>query len=178
MPHLGNIIGCVLSADAYARYCRARGYNVLFVCGTDEYGTATETKALEEGLSCQQARAGRRGQGTVRCKLIGFGVSIGSPAGSGWNEQGGRVSPAPATPAPLTPPPPIHPPKICDKYHAIHKGIYEWFGISTDKFGRTPTRHQTEICQSLFLWVAGWGPGGRGGQTCGTGWEGVAGSRE
>ena len=23
-PHLGNIIGCVLSADVYARYCRLR----------------------------------------------------------------------------------------------------------------------------------------------------------
>jgi len=43
--------------------------------------------------------------------------------------------------------------QICDKYHAIHKGIYEWFGISTDKFGRTPTRHQTQICQDLFLCV-------------------------
>ena len=32
-------------------YCKARGYNTLFVCGTDEYGTATETKALEEGVS-------------------------------------------------------------------------------------------------------------------------------
>lgn len=30
------------------RYCKARGYNALFVCGTDEYGTATETKAIEE----------------------------------------------------------------------------------------------------------------------------------
>ena len=54
VPHLGNIIGCVLSADCYARYCRARGYNTLFICGTDEYGTATETKALEEGMTCQQ----------------------------------------------------------------------------------------------------------------------------
>ncbi|TPX48854.1 methionine---tRNA ligase [Synchytrium endobioticum] len=54
VPHLGNIIGSVLSADVYARYCRARGYNTLFVCGTDEYGTATETKALEEGVSCQE----------------------------------------------------------------------------------------------------------------------------
>lgn len=44
VPHLGNIIGCVLSADCYARYCRSRGYNIIFVCGTDEYGTATETK--------------------------------------------------------------------------------------------------------------------------------------
>ena len=44
VPHLGNIIGCVLSADVYARYCRVTGYNTLYICGTDEYGTATETK--------------------------------------------------------------------------------------------------------------------------------------
>jgi len=25
-----------------------RNYNTLYICGTDEYGTATETKALEE----------------------------------------------------------------------------------------------------------------------------------
>lgn len=54
VPHLGNIIGCVLSADVYARYCRSRGYHTLFVGGTDEYGTATEVKALEEGLSPQE----------------------------------------------------------------------------------------------------------------------------
>ncbi len=51
VPHLGNIIGCVLSADVYARFCRLRGYETLFVCGTDEYGTATETRAREEGCS-------------------------------------------------------------------------------------------------------------------------------
>ncbi|XP_074836358.1 methionine--tRNA ligase, cytoplasmic isoform X1 [Carettochelys insculpta] len=54
VPHLGNIIGCVLSADVFARYCRLRQWNTLYVCGTDEYGTATETKALEEGLMPQQ----------------------------------------------------------------------------------------------------------------------------
>jgi len=53
-PHLGNIIGCVLSADVFARYCRLRDYNTLYICGTDEYGTATETKAIEEGLTPQQ----------------------------------------------------------------------------------------------------------------------------
>ncbi|KAF1799189.1 tRNA synthetases class I (M)-domain-containing protein [Mucor lusitanicus] len=53
VPHLGNIVGSTLSADVYARYCRARGYNTVYFCGTDEYGTATETKALEEGVSCQ-----------------------------------------------------------------------------------------------------------------------------
>jgi len=54
VPHLGNIIGCVLSADVYSRFCRLRNYNSLFICGTDEYGTATETKALAEGLTPQQ----------------------------------------------------------------------------------------------------------------------------
>ncbi|MGP1577567.1 MAG: methionine--tRNA ligase [Treponema sp.] len=48
IPHLGNLIQ-VLSADVFARFCRLRGYETLYVCGTDEYGTATETKALEEG---------------------------------------------------------------------------------------------------------------------------------
>lgn len=47
-PHLGNLIGAVLSADVFARYCRLMGYNTLYICGTDEYGTATETKALLE----------------------------------------------------------------------------------------------------------------------------------
>ncbi|KAJ1560919.1 hypothetical protein HK096_006726, partial [Nowakowskiella sp. JEL0078] len=86
VPHLGNIIGSVLSADVYARFCRIREYNTLFVCGTDEYGTATETKALEEKVSCQE---------------------------------------------------------LCDKFHAVHKGVYEWFGIDFDYFGRTTTSAQT-----------------------------------
>ncbi|XP_034686663.1 methionine--tRNA ligase, cytoplasmic-like [Vitis riparia] len=54
VPHLGNIIGCVLSADVFARYCRLRGYNAIYICGTDEYGTATETKAMEEKCTPQQ----------------------------------------------------------------------------------------------------------------------------
>jgi len=49
VPHLGNIIGCVLSADVFARYARLRGHNAIYICGTDEYGTATETKAIEMG---------------------------------------------------------------------------------------------------------------------------------
>ncbi|GJM84455.1 hypothetical protein PR202_ga00125 [Eleusine coracana subsp. coracana] len=93
VPHLGNLVGCVLSADAYARYCRLRGHNVLFICGTDEYGTATETKAMEEGCS---------------------------------------------------------PREICDKYHAIHRQVYEWFDICFDHFGRTSTPQQTDICQDIF----------------------------
>ncbi|KAF8941528.1 putative methionine--tRNA ligase, cytoplasmic protein rar1 [Dissophora ornata] len=54
VPHLGNIIGSTLSADVYARYQRVRGINALYICGTDEYGTATETKAIADGVTCQE----------------------------------------------------------------------------------------------------------------------------
>lgn len=47
IPHLGNLIQ-MLSGDVFARFCRSRGYDTLYICGTDEYGTATETKAIEE----------------------------------------------------------------------------------------------------------------------------------
>ena len=92
-PHLGNIIGCVLSADVFARYCRLKEYETLYVCGNDEYGTATETKAREEGLT---------------------------------------------------------PREICDKYHEIHKKIYDHFNISFDAFGRTSTKEHEEIVQGMF----------------------------
>lgn len=93
VPHLGNIIGSVLSADIYARYAKNRNYNALFICGTDEYGTATETKALEDKVTPQQ---------------------------------------------------------LCDKYHKIHKEVYDWFDIGFDYFGRTTTPQQTEIAQDIF----------------------------
>ena len=46
IPHLGNLIQ-MLSGDVFARFCRSRGYETLYICGTDEYGTATETRAIE-----------------------------------------------------------------------------------------------------------------------------------
>ena len=53
VPHLGNLIP-TLSADVFARYLRLKNENVIFVCGTDEHGTTTETKAIEEGLTPKQ----------------------------------------------------------------------------------------------------------------------------
>ena len=49
IKHLGNLIGSQLPADLYARYQRARGNEVLFLCATDEHGTPAET-------SCCQSR--------------------------------------------------------------------------------------------------------------------------
>lgn len=92
-PHLGNIVGSVLSADVFSRYNKARGRPTLYVCGTDEYGTATETQALKEGVT---------------------------------------------------------PEELCAKYNKIHAEVYEWFEIGFDIFGRTPTKHHTEISQHIF----------------------------
>ena len=49
-PHLGNIVGSVLGADVYSRYCKKKGVETVFICGTDEYGTATEMEALKKGV--------------------------------------------------------------------------------------------------------------------------------
>jgi methionyl-tRNA synthetase len=54
VPHLGNLIGSVLSADAFSRFMRINGKEVLFVLGTDEHGTTAEVKAIEEGLTPRQ----------------------------------------------------------------------------------------------------------------------------
>ena len=93
VPHLGNLIQ-VLSADVFARYSRLKGDEVLYVCGTDEYGTATETKAQEEGMS---------------------------------------------------------PMELCNHYHALHKKVYESFGIAFDYFGRTSIEEHTGVTQEIFL---------------------------
>lgn len=94
VPHLGNIVGCVLPADVYARFCRSKGYETLYICATDEYGTATENKAREEGVT---------------------------------------------------------PREICDRYHTIHKEVYQTFNIAFDYFGRTSHPTHSEVTQEIFL---------------------------
>ncbi|PIN79073.1 methionine--tRNA ligase [Candidatus Woesearchaeota archaeon CG06_land_8_20_14_3_00_33_13] len=50
VPHIGNMV-CVISADVYTRFLRLKGVDVISVLGTDEHGTTTETKAIEEGIT-------------------------------------------------------------------------------------------------------------------------------
>lgn len=49
IKHLGNLVGSQLPADLYARYCRARGHEVMFICATDEHGTPAELAAAKAG---------------------------------------------------------------------------------------------------------------------------------
>ncbi len=50
VPHLGNLV-CVISADVYTKFLRLKKLDVISVLGTDEHGTTSETKALEEGIT-------------------------------------------------------------------------------------------------------------------------------
>jgi methionyl-tRNA synthetase len=49
IKHLGNLVGSQLPADLFARYCRARGHDVMFICATDEHGTPAELAAAKTG---------------------------------------------------------------------------------------------------------------------------------
>ena len=49
IKHLGNLVGSQLPSDVYARYARARGHEVLFICATDEHGTPAELAAAKAG---------------------------------------------------------------------------------------------------------------------------------
>ncbi|MEI9992068.1 MAG: methionine--tRNA ligase [Rhizomicrobium sp.] len=50
VKHLGNLVGSMLPADVYARFCRARGYETLAICATDEHGAPIELAAAEDGI--------------------------------------------------------------------------------------------------------------------------------
>ncbi|MFV0333542.1 MAG: methionine--tRNA ligase [Tropicimonas sp.] len=54
IKHLGNLVGSQLPADLYARYMRARGNEVLFLCATDEHGTPAELAAAKAGMKVEE----------------------------------------------------------------------------------------------------------------------------
>lgn len=49
IKHLGNLAGSMLPADVWARFKRAQGHEVLFICATDEHGTPAELAAAAAG---------------------------------------------------------------------------------------------------------------------------------
>ena len=49
VKHLGNLAGSMLPADVHARFQRARGHEVLYICATDEHGTPAELAAAAAG---------------------------------------------------------------------------------------------------------------------------------
>lgn len=55
--HLGHIRSTYVPADIYARFLRAKGEDVKFVCGTDEHGTPIVIKAEAEKKAPQEVGA-------------------------------------------------------------------------------------------------------------------------
>ena len=53
LKHIGHLAGAYIPADIYVRYLRAQKRDVVFVCGSDEHGTAIPIQAMKEGTSPQ-----------------------------------------------------------------------------------------------------------------------------
>jgi methionyl-tRNA synthetase len=51
--HIGHLAGAYIPSDVYVRYLRSLGKDVVFVCGSDEHGTAIPNQALKEGTTAQ-----------------------------------------------------------------------------------------------------------------------------
>ena len=74
IKHLGNLVGSQLPADLFARYQRARGNEVLFLCATDEHGTPAELAATKAGKPVAEYCAEMH---EVQSKIAdGFGLSF------------------------------------------------------------------------------------------------------
>ena len=54
VPHLGNIVSSILSADVVARYYRLKGDEVVYVTGSDEHGTPIEIEAVRLNIPPKQ----------------------------------------------------------------------------------------------------------------------------
>ena len=54
VKHLGNLVGSMLPSDAYARYMRLRGHEVMHICATDEHGTPAELAAAKAGKPVEE----------------------------------------------------------------------------------------------------------------------------
>ncbi|NBY24231.1 MAG: methionine--tRNA ligase [Chitinophagaceae bacterium] len=48
LKHIGHLAGAYIPADIYVRYLRAQKREVVFVCGSDEHGTAIPIQAKKE----------------------------------------------------------------------------------------------------------------------------------
>ncbi len=74
IKHLGNLVGSQLPADLYARYLRARGHEVLFLCATDEHGTPAELAATKAGKPIEEYCAEMH---AIQAEIAaGFGLSF------------------------------------------------------------------------------------------------------
>ena len=73
--HLGHLRTYV-PADAYVRYMRRKGEEVVFVCGSDNHGTPIVVSAEEAGISPGPSRNAITSTSTRRSNGWGCGSTI------------------------------------------------------------------------------------------------------
>jgi len=72
--HLGHLAGAYLPADIYARYLRLRGREVLYICGSDEYGVPITLTAEKLGISPKELVD--RNHASIKDSFARFGMSF------------------------------------------------------------------------------------------------------
>ncbi len=72
--HLGHLAGAYLPADIYVRFLRMRGEEVLYICGTDEYGVPITLTAEKQGITPKELVD--RNYESIRNSFEGFGMSF------------------------------------------------------------------------------------------------------
>ncbi len=72
--HIGHLAGVYVPSDIYTRYLRARGKDVIHVCGTDEHGVPITIKAKKEGVTPQDVVD--RYHEIIKTSFEGLGISF------------------------------------------------------------------------------------------------------
>ena len=93
VPHMGHIVGCHLPADIFNRYSKLKGYDTLFVGGSDCHGTPALLTAKQKGVD-------------------------------------------------------VH--EVVNKYHSVHKAIYEKLNISYDIYSQTTEELHKKVSTEFF----------------------------
>jgi methionyl-tRNA synthetase len=72
--HIGHLAGAYIPSDVYVRYLRLNNKDVIFVCGSDEHGTAIPNQALKENTTSQAIID--KYHALIRDCLKGLGISF------------------------------------------------------------------------------------------------------
>ncbi|MBX2845660.1 MAG: methionine--tRNA ligase [Saprospiraceae bacterium] len=72
--HIGHLAGAYINADIYARFLRAKGEEVVFVCGSDEHGAAITIRAKLDGITPQEVV--EKYHTTIKKAFDDFGISF------------------------------------------------------------------------------------------------------
>ena len=74
--HLGQVAGCYLPADIFARYHRLKGNDVLMVSGSDAHGTPVTLTAEDRGVSPEEVSGQYQAEFLDNWERLGIGFDL------------------------------------------------------------------------------------------------------